>query len=550
MNGIKPTEAIKIRDRCQRDPVFHVEEIQGCASLEPFQKKVIEAIRDHERVAVSACHDVGKTFTMAKIVLWFASSFPNCKVITTAPTARQVELLLWSEIRSGFSRSKYPLGGEMLTTRWKIDDEWYAVGFSPSKNNSGGDGQGIQSSFQGFHAEFILVVFDEATGIPKVVWDQAEGMMTSGFVRFVAIANPTSRASEFFKCFKDPFWKKIYLSCFDSPNLAANGIHNIDDLVKEIEYVKTLSDHQVEARLKTYKIVQKRLLTLSWVVSKGVRWGVGHPLFISKVLGRFPDEDANVLFPLAVVEDAQARHEQENRKKDAVTVRSYGVDPARYGPDDTVITCLDDHYQTLRKRMPKMQKSHKDDPAIQTVNFIINHLKSVPRVKREVITIDGTGLGSAIVSGLILALQLPENASLRNVVIKEIHFGAQIDCRKKDCDHKKCDKADFANLKAKIFKCLETSMKLELAILPEAIYLEEMPTIVYGFTTKGQTIIESKDDYKVRTGLGSPDDTDSLALANFGRVDTGGVGEFSEKFTKSAANGRTLAPGLKSGDNW
>ena len=30
-------------------------------------------------------------------------------------------------------------------------------------------------------------------------------------------------------------------------------------------------------------------------------------------------------------------------------------------------------------------------------------------------------------------------------------------------------------------------------------------------------IIESKDDYKARTGLSSPDEADALALANFGR---------------------------------
>lgn len=534
MNDLTEEEAKQVVDRCQTDPIFHIEEIQGCTTLEPYQKKIVEAIRDNERVAVSACHDVGKTFLMSKIVLWFTSIFPDCKVITTAPTDRQVELLLWSEIRAGFRKSKYPLGGKMQTKKWSLSEEWYAVGFSPPKKGSENGGQGSESSFQGFHARYILVVFDEATGIPKQIWDQAEGMLTSGHVRFVAIANPTSRASEFFKCFKDPFWVKIYLSFLDSPNMAANNIHSIEDLVEEINLVKSMNDTDAMARFKTYKTVQPKLLSLSWVVSRGIRWGIGHPLFVSKVIGKFPEEDDNVMIPLSVVEESQYRHEEHKNKKSPVIVRSIGVDPARFGPDSTVITVLEDEYQVLRKKLPKGRTT-------EIVNFLVNLLKTSTRCKKEVVLIDGTGLGAGVVDGLIQAKQIVENSFLRNVSVREIHYGAQ-------CEDPE-DKEEFFNLKAKIFKCLADSLKKDLAILPENIYLEELPTIVYGFTPKGQLIIESKDDYKKRTRLGSPDDSDSLSLANFGRIDTGRVGDFGDSFTKQRPS-RTLSPGLKSGDQW
>lgn len=423
----------------------------------------------------------------------------------------------------------------MLTTEWKIEEDWFAVGFTSRGDTGAGEGQGTASGFQGFHAPYILILFDEATGIPKSIYDQSEGMMTSAFVKFVAIGNPTSRASEFAKLFKDPTFHKMALSCFDSPNLIANNIRNIEDIKDEITKVKSMNDEEAGKYLKSYKVVHPQLLSASWVIAMGIKWGITHPLFISKVLGNFPEEDDNVMIPLGVVEEAQIRYETEKEKKRNPYGRFIGVDPARYGPDSTVITALEDNFQTLRKKLPK-------GPTTETVNFLVNYIKTLPRLKREVVTIDATGLGAGVVDGLIQAQNQKDGGLPKNVIIREIHFGAQ-------CEEPE-DKQHFANLKAKLFKTLADSLRTDLAIMPENVYLEELPMIIYHFTPKGQLAIESKDDYKSRTGLGSPDDSDSLGLANFGRIDTRHVGEFSENLVPKVRTGGTMAPSLRSGDSW
>jgi len=151
---------IKALKRWQADPVLFFKEVLGIESLEEYQEKVLREIVANDRTAISACHDVGKSWMLARIVLWYVTCFPYSKVITTAPTYNQVKNILWSEIRSAYSKSKAKLGGKMNLTEWQVTPEgdWYAIGFTPRNELSGEAGQGTQSSFQGFHAPHILLV--------------------------------------------------------------------------------------------------------------------------------------------------------------------------------------------------------------------------------------------------------------------------------------------------------------------------------------------------------------------------------------------------------
>lgn len=54
------------------------------------------------------------THLAARIALWFLCSFKPSKVITTAPTLRQVKDLLWSELRNAHKKAIIPIGGELL----------------------------------------------------------------------------------------------------------------------------------------------------------------------------------------------------------------------------------------------------------------------------------------------------------------------------------------------------------------------------------------------------------------------------------------------------
>lgn len=501
----------------QKDPVLFFEEILGVTTLEEYQKKTLREIAANDKTAISACHAVGKSFMLANVVLWFLSCFPYSKIITTAPTFNQVKNILWSEIRSGHAKSKVPLGGKVNETSWQMrkEGDWFAIGFTPKKEVVSEEGQGKQSSFQGFHAKDILVIFDEATGIDANIWTMAEGLMTSGNVKFVAIANPTSRNTRFFQCFRDALFKKIYLNCFDSPNLIANGFISEKELLREIEYTKTLHDDAYRERLNSYKEPVPYLISSKWVVSNVRKWGPTHPLSISKAFGRFPKVGDKVLIDLNDIENAQ------NRVVDIKPpdIKLIGVDVARYGTDASVITCMTGYKQTA------LSKFHKRDTVFIT-GEVINHIREYGC---DVVAVDATGIGAGVLDNLVSA-QL-EGAISKKIEIREIQFGA----RAGDLDDNE-NLEKYVNLKARAFDALAKDIRDHIQLLREDVYTLELPAIQYGYNAKGQMVLETKDQFKRRTQLDSPDASDSLAICNFGRYDYASIGSFGNDNSENSGD--------------
>lgn len=510
----------------RENTVAFFKDVLDVSTLEYYQERVIKAFDEADRLAISACHDVGKTFLAARLAMAFLSTRPNSKVITTAPTYNQVERILWSELRAAHGKAKFPLGGKLNLTDWTFSPEWFAIGFTPKNEVSGESGQGTQSSFQGFHASDLLVIFDEATGIPHNIWTMAEGLLTSARVKFVAIGNPTSKNSEFYRCFSNPSWKKIYLNCFDSPNLIANGFTNKDALQKEIESTAAMNDDEFQARLKSYKVVKPYLLTAKWVVENVRKWGLDHPLTVSKIFGEFPEGGENTLIPLGFIERAQMR------KYTPVSTdrKIIGVDVARYGTDSTVLTGLHGKQQV---GLDVLFRSS----ALEVTGAVINMSREIGGA--DIICVDETGVGGGVVDLLIDAVQtgaLPKTCEIRGV-----QFGA-------GCEDEQ-DKERYANLKARMFGLLAQDLKAEdgLCLFNDSAYTEELPTILFKYDQKGRLVIESKDDYKKRTGRKSPDRSDSVALANFGRYDILNVGQFSSDFLSSTT---PMSGGLSLNKGW
>ena len=114
------------------------------------QQEVLNAVRDHRRVAVKAGNGLGKGFTAATAVLWFLCTHHPAIVLTTAPTARQVRHVLWREIRRLHRGAHQPIGGRMLSTRFEAADDRFALGLSTDDVDQ----------FQGFHSPNMLIVVD------------------------------------------------------------------------------------------------------------------------------------------------------------------------------------------------------------------------------------------------------------------------------------------------------------------------------------------------------------------------------------------------------
>ncbi len=187
--------------------------------------EMCESVRDNPRTCVGAGHSLSKTFTVGRLPLWFLFCFAPATIITTAPTANLIEEQLWRELRVAFTNAKYPLPGNLTRTKLDLQEatgqKWFALGFSTKPDTV----TQHATNFQGFHNEHILIIFDEAAGIPVQIWEAAETLMTAGFARMLVVGNPTSDAGEFADVLAEEKpgmqhngWNYINISVLDTPN--------------------------------------------------------------------------------------------------------------------------------------------------------------------------------------------------------------------------------------------------------------------------------------------------------------------------------------------
>ena len=482
-------EAIrKLRKASKISPPFFNEWILG-GSFWSKQEEIILSVRDNRYTTVRACHDVGKTYIASRTALWFLYSHPQSIVVTTAPTMRQVENLLWRELRSAHESSKQKLGGEPLKTRLDIAPDWYAIGAS----------SGDPDKLQGFHAASgdILIIIDEAAGVNEDAFEAIEGMMTSEKARMLMIGNPTSDSGSFRESHHSwDYSNKIHISVFDTPNFVNNGIRTIEDLK--------------DVNLDNVEIVSPWLVSPRWAFEKIDSWGIDSPMFQARVLGNFPSESTNTIIPLNYLELAYEKEHRDKLKEKGGPLR-LGVDPARFGNDETVITPRYGGY------IPEQEISFKEGTTA-TAGRILQF--SSPRP--VFIGIDVDGLGGGVYDTLA-------DANIDGIA--EIHNNAKA--------LPDATGLTFANLASQLWwRARELFIAGELAIPKDDKLIMQLSTRKYKFTGRGLTV-ESKDYWKARYKGKSPDRADSLiySLADI----------ISTEDEAKASTGKDVASRLKEG---
>jgi len=231
------------------------------------QEEIISSVFQNSYTAVRSGHSTGKTFASALCVLAFLYTQIPSKVITTAPTFRQVAKILWRDIRKLYTHRKIKLGGRLLTLELFCDDDWFALGLHPREYDI--------NAFQGYHSENILVVLDESPGVSSDLYDSAISLLTSENAHLLEIGNPTSPSGHFYNAFqKNSKYNKIHINCLDSPNIKAGKV------------------------IRPYLVIQK------WINDRKDTWGENSPLWQSRVLGEFSTSEENSFAPLDWVERA------------------------------------------------------------------------------------------------------------------------------------------------------------------------------------------------------------------------------------------------------
>lgn len=450
----------------RRDPEYFARSVLGIDTLWQRQVEILEALRDCRRVAVPSCHESGKTYVASVAAAHHLLSHQPSKVVTTAPTQRQVKDLLWTEIRTRHAGMKRRLGGDPglgapTLTHWAIpgESDWFATGFATSPDRA----TESATKMTGYHSPNLLVILDEAGGIAREVWSAVDALLTSSRAKVLAIGNPAS-GTEFERVCRSPDWRTLHISAFDCPN------------VRDPENPMPWG------------------VTPQWIDEMRRRWGEGSVVYQTKVLGLFPETSVDTLLSIAEVERALGRWPPQECKA-KVTM---GVDVARFGSDETVIYLL----QGPRIRLVE---SWSGQDTMKTAGRVIALAleNEIYIGKANRIAVDDTGVGGGVVDRL----------REQRWHVNAVNFGSKPEGYRTE--------EKFANRRTELWWNLREWVRTDAALgdlNPDVkdVLRADLCAPKYQQKSDGRIALEPKKRIRERTGR-SPDHGDALALAVAGR---------------------------------
>lgn len=451
--------------RWRKDPAAWAKE-KGAIHLWSKQIEIMESVRDNAKTAVASCHQIGKSFTAAIAVAWWLDTHlpGEAFVVTTAPTAPQVKAILWREINR--VHEKAGLKGRTNLTEWYIGDQLVAFGRKPSDYND--------QAFSGIHARYVLVVLDEACGIPKQLWDASSTLVANPETcRLLAIGNPDDPVGEFANvCKEGSGWNVMHVGYADTPNFTGEPVS---------------------------QLVKDSLIHPLWVEDRRSYWGEDSALFQSKCAGKFPTTgDPFQIIPISWAN--QCRYLEFPAGKRPVEA---GIDVGG-GNDRTVVTVREGN-------RVKNVKWFVDSDPMRTVALVATHLR-----ENEVtcVKVDVVGIGWGIYG------RLRELSSRNNPTGQTTHHADVVPINVANSPTEGNEERflnrraqmwweigrEFCRLRMWDFSGLEPNIMNDLVnelVMPRYEILD----------SKGRIKVEAKDDIRKRLRGQSPDLADSLLLA-------------------------------------
>lgn len=247
---------------------------------------------------------IGKSTFVAWITLWMMSTKIGSTTIITANNETQLktrtlaELGKWHTLslnnhwfeKSVMALKPNPWFEHALKTQLKIDTAYYyAQAQLWSEENP--------EAFAGVHNQAgVLVLFDEASGIPKPIWTVTSGFFTEPVLHryHFAFSNPRRNTGQFFECFgkNRAYWRHTHI---DSREVEGTDVNELNNIIEEH------GQDSDEARIE--------------------------------VMGQFPRQGDKQFISRELVDEAM----QRDIEPDLWAPLMMGVDPARYGDDECVI---------------------------------------------------------------------------------------------------------------------------------------------------------------------------------------------------------------------
>ena len=335
-----------------------------------WQREILREIRDHLkanrgvldmdalRAAVSSGRGIGKSALVSWLIIWMLSTRIGSSVIVSANSENQLRTVTWGELTKWSTMAINSHWWEVSATKlvpaaWltelverdlkKGTRYWAAEGKLWSEENP--------DSYAGVHNhDGMMVIFDEASGIPDGIWSVAAGFFTEKILDryWFAFSNPRRNTGYFYEAVegsKRDFWK--------SKIIDARTVEGTDQSVYN-QIIAEYGEDSIQARVEVY--------------------------------GEFPAAGEDQFISPVAVEDAFKREKYKDQTAPIVV----GVDPARGGMDSTVIVVRQGRDIVAIKRF-------KGDDTMTTVGNVID---AIEEYKPALTVIDEGGLGYGILDRL------------------------------------------------------------------------------------------------------------------------------------------------------
>lgn len=458
-------QATKLRLRQQQASYVYKPEKWAYEQLkiefDDWQKEAAAGFVEKHFSAWSTGSGVGKSALLSILIIWFLATRPFPRIGCTAPTQHQLYDVLWAEI------SKWLRRNEVLSKMFKWtatrvglrghEEEWFAV----ARTSKPRPGQTATEALQGFHADHILMVVDEASGVHDSNFAAVDGALTTEGAFGLMASNPTQRQGYFYRTITDPKQADVW-------------------------DVKTVN-------AETAKFVKRKAIERVIKI-----WGKDSDYYRVKVRGLPPLGESSTLIRYEQITEAHTRIIEPPDDPAPIIL---SIDPARYG-NDFCVFYVRQGWKIIDRRQVRGMK---------TTEIVKIAISLIDEYNPARIYVDDIGIGAGVVDQLQDHGELPR-AMRKNVV--GITIGSK--------PTKKNEK-DFLNLRAEGYWYLRTAID-KLCIPFETLKLdEELTCIEYCWDSKDTKIkIESKDEIKKKLGR-SPDDADALMLSFMSEILKGSV---------------------------
>lgn len=426
--------------------------LENYSGPEPWQRDLLERLRlglltfdSAIQEATASGHGVGKSACVSWLIKWAIDTRPHAIGVVTANTETQLKTKTWVELGRWHSISiTRNIFKQTATAYYHPDHErtWRLDMVPWSERNT--------EAFAGLHNQGnrIILIFDEASAIPDLIWETAEGALTDADTQIIwcVFGNPTRNSGRF-------------KTCFDSSGLGTYW-----------------STTQVDSR--TVSFTNKQQIT-RWITA----YGDDSDFVRIRVKGQFPRQGEMEFFSSSDIDAAMSRELDEVPSAPL----ALGVDVARFGANFSVIY--------PRKGRDARSIPRQRYQGLSTVDLATRVFDCSQSLRADGIFVDGGGVGGGVV----------DNLRHMHLHCFDVQFGGKP--TNPGIDTGSCGER-YANQRASLHGSLRAWIRTG-ALPNEADLRKQLLSITYTLNPRDEIVLTSKE-VMMREGKDSPDDVDAL----------------------------------------